>query len=286
MLLRLSTLVGLASLLLSLASVAHAISDHELIKPDQMQFSMGVGFEFESGDYGTDETVDTWRIPLMIEWYPHERFTLAAEIPYVHQSHTGETVLLGSTPVPMRQGKGGSRDASPGKTTATTVEANESESGLGDITLEARCALLREEGQTPSVLALLHAKLPTGDEEKGLGTGEFDWGGGIGIGRKFGNWSAYAEALYIKPGTSDRYDPDAYWDWLAALTYRTAGLLFPGVSLSGGTAPFDDADDPLEVKFRLGVLTGETTSLNLYVARGLSDGSPEWAAGLLGYFDF
>lgn len=285
--LRLSMLAGFAGLCLTLAPHAHAVSDYELMKLDVLKFSIGAGFEFESGDYGSNETVDTWRIPVLLEWFPHDRFSLSVEVPYVHQSRTGETVLLGSTPVPTDFGSDRAKMNGTETTeiSATTTESTSSESGLGDITLDASFVLLRETEQTPRLLALLYAKLPTADEDKGLGTGEFDWGGGLGIGRKFGSWSTYAEALYIEPGTSNLYDPGAYLEWLAALTYRT-GDLFPGISLSGGTAPFDEADDPLEVKFRLGALTGESSSLSLYVSRGLSDGSPEWAAGLFGYLDF
>ena len=73
----------------------------------------------------------------------------------------------------------------------------------------------------------------------------------IVFGKKFGGWSTYAEALYILPGSSRSYDPDAYWEWLVSLSYRVSANLRPGISLSGGTAPFDGAEDPLEVKARL-----------------------------------
>lgn len=282
------TCAGLAVLLLAFAVPVHAISEFDLIKPELLKFSIGLGYEYETGDYGTGEDIDTWRVPLLIEWSPHDRFSLAVEIPYVRQSRTGETILLGGAPAPTRPGHGNGKmsNGDPAETTTTTSETTDSESGLGDITVDASVVLLKEEGHSPRLLGLLYAKLPTADEDKGLGTGEFDWGGGLGIGKRFSNWSVYAEALYIEPGTSDRYDPDGYWEWLAALSYRPGGNLLPGLSLSGGTAPFDGADDPLEVKFRLGVITGEQTSLSLYVARGLSDGSPEWAAGIFGYFDF
>jgi len=291
MTMRLLRCAGLAFLLAFLCANARAsstISEFELMKPDVLGLSAGIGFEFATGDYGTDETVDSWRIPLYVEWSPSERFSLAVEIPYVHQSQTGETVLLGGAPAPTRPGSGNGKMGGdePAEITTTTVDTSSSESGLGDITVDASLALLRDEGQSPRLLALLYAKLPTADEDKGLGTGEFDWGGGLGIGKRFGSWSTYAEALYIEPGTSDHYDPEGYWEWLASLSYRTGGDLLPGVSISGGTAPFDGADDPLEVKFRLGAFTGQQTSFNLYVARGLSDGSPEWAAGIFGYFDF
>jgi len=265
----------LAALLCSFAPSARAISELDLLEPETLNLSLGTGFEFETGDYGTDRTIDIWRVPLLIEWAPVERLALSLEIPYLHQSNTGTTVLLGG--MPRRR----NRLAGSGGSTTTS-----SQSGLGDVTLDASLTLLQEGAQTPRLLGLVYAKLPTADEDKGLGTGEFDFGGGLGLGKKFGLWSAYGEAQYILPGTSSTFDPDRYWEWLAALSYRTGSALRPGISLSGGTSPFAGADDPLEVKARLGGLGGEHSSYSIYLSRGLSDASPDWGLGIFGYLDF
>lgn len=157
---------------------------------------------------------------------------LALEVPYLYQSRTGATVLVGGTPTPVRRGSGMSG------TGGMPVTGSESSvNGLGDITLTASLTLLKERETSPRLLAHLYAKLPTADEQQGLGTGEFDWGGGLGIGKRFGDWSAYAEALYIEPGTSELYAPDGYWEWLASLIYRASATLRPGLSISGGSPP-------------------------------------------------
>ena len=160
------------------------------------------------------------------------------------------------------------------------------ESGLGDITLDAAITLIKAEKRSPRLLALLYSKLPTADEDKGLGTGEFDWGAGLGIGNRFDNWSIYGEILAIQPGTSETYDPDNYLEWLLSLSYRIKAGLRPGISLSGGTAAFDGVDDPLEFKARLSGISGDNSSYSLYLARGLSDASPDWGFGIFGYLDF
>jgi hypothetical protein len=252
-------------LLFFLSPRAYAISEYDLMEPVMLNVSLGTGFEFFSGDYGTGETIDTWQIPLLVEWTPHPRLGLSMEIPFIHQSSSNsQTVMIGR------------------RATDTTS----SESGLGDITLDANVTLFSESEHSPRLLALLYAKLPTADDQKGLGTGKFDWGGGIGIGQRFGAWSAYAEGLYVLAGSSDLYPLDDYWNWLASLSYRVSTTLHPGLSLSGGTAPFAGSDGPLEIKARLSGLGGERTSYSFYLSRGLSDGSPDWGVGLFGYLDF
>ncbi len=259
------TIILMTILLFFLTPNAYAISEYDLIEPVALNVSFGTGFEFFSGDYGTGETIDTWQIPLLLEWGPRPRLGLSIEIPFIHQSSSNsQTVMIGRR----------------------ATETTSSESGLGDTSVDANVTLFSESVRSPRLLALLYAKLPTADEQKGLGTGEFDWGSGVGIGKRFGAWSTYAEGLYVLAGSSDLYPMDDYWSWLASISYRVSTTLRPGLSLSGGTAAFAGNDGPLEIKARLSGLGGERTSYSFYLSRGLSDGSPDWGVGLFGYLDF
>lgn len=282
---------GLLFLLCWLPLSAHASSSEEPDRLDYLYVSLGTGIEYESGDYGTDSTTELWRVPLIFEWAPTARFGLAMEIPFIRLEWTGETILIAGTPMPTGHGSGsgsGSMFGSDGEETMTTTVVNtkQSASGLGDMTLDSYLTLLPGTEQTPQINALLYAKFPTGDEKEGFGTGEFDWGVGLGLRQRFTDWSFYAEAMAIQPGTSADYDPDSYWDWLLSLSYRVSSSVRPGVSLSGGSAPFAGADDPLELKLKLSGLTGDHTSYSLYLSRGLSDASPDWGCGIFGYLDF
>lgn len=238
--------------------------------------SLGIGAEFESGSYGSGSTVETWRIPLLVQWTPQERVGLILEIPYLHQSGGGETVLLGGRRMTLRDsGMGGRRSS-----------VSETRSGLGDITLDVDVKLLLEDGATPRVSVLAYAKLPTADRDKGLGTGEFDWGAGLGIGKTFGVWALRGKALYVLPGSSALYDASAYWDWSVGLGYLGGTELYPELALSGGTAAFAGEDGPLELTARLDILNSERTSLGLYLKGGLNDASPDWGSGVFIYLDF
>lgn len=277
---RLNVFVLLLLLFCSLP-VAEATERPSLMPEEMLNLSLGLGLEYETGDYGTDTTIDTWRIPLIIEWAPSSRFGLSMEIPFLRQSATGETVIIGGVQMPRRRGE------STGDTTSTRIiRSSESESGLGDISLDMTIGLLRTDDRSMRLLGLLYAKLPTADEEKGLGTGEFDWGTGLGISKRTGPWSLYGEVLAVQPGDSESYDPDNYLDWLFSLSYRVRPALQAGFSLIGGTSAFPGVDDPLEVKIRLSGFGEDRGSYSLYLGRGLSDSSPDWSLGITGFLDF
>ncbi len=244
--------------------------------------SVGTGFKFESGQYGTNHTSESWRIPLLIQWAPNNRWGLSLEIPYVHLNNAENTILLGGRSSPMGQGKG----RMDGSGNVNTSSSDNAEKGLGDTTLYADLTLVSEADYSPRILGLLYGKLPTGDKQKGLGTGEFDWGAGLGMSKTWGAWSSYTEALYILPGTSQTYDPAAYWEWMTSLSYRAGSKLRPSLALNGGTAAFPDNDTPLEIKAGLSILTGSHHSVSLSIIRGLSDASPEWSGGLFVFFDY
>ena len=281
-----SVFVLLLASICSLATAAKASNETGPLNLTRPVLSLGAGLEYETGDYGSGETIDTWRLPLLVEWFPVDRLSLRLEIPFVRQSGSSDAVLIGGSSTATRGQGQGAKAASSGAGASTLVRTSNSQSGLGDIKLNAAFSLLPKTAGMPRLLALLYAKFPTADEEKGLGTGAFDWGGGLGIGNNFGDWSSYAELFYIAAGSSDDFAPDPYLEWLAALSYRAGTRMRPGLALSGGTAPFDDGEDPLEVRAQLGILGGEQTSYSLAVSRGLSDGSPEWGLSVFAYFDF
>jgi len=252
------------------------------------KLSLGLGFEYATGDYGTDETTDSYKIPLLLNYYPTDRLGFELEIPYLYQSNS-TTVTLGGMRFPAqedgRNGQGRMGSGGVGSS-AVSTDHSDSQSGLGDITLTASYIILDEQEQFPLVRPLLYAKFPTADEDDGLGTGEFDYGVGLGLAKWFGDWSTYLEGMYVLPGSSGDFDPDNYWTFLASASYRLTDTLRPGVSLSGGTAAFDEASDPLEAKLKLSYWPSERGSLGGYLATGLSDGSPDFGAGFFGFVSF
>ena len=249
------------------------------------KFSLSLGFEFASGDYGTDQTTDSYRIPLTIDYTPTPRLGFELVIPYLHQSN-GATVSLGGMRFSMRNSGSGSGSGMGMGSGSSTSSSSASQSGLGDITLTTGYALVTETTETPQVRALVYAKFPTADEDKGLGTGAFDIGGGFSLAKDFGHWSTYAEALYILPGSSSSYDPNNYWSYQASADYHLTRQLSYGFGLTGATAAFDGSKDALEAQLKVDYWTSRHQSFGGYLAKGLSDGSADYGVGVYGAISF
>lgn len=250
--------------------------------------SISLGFDYASGDYGTDQTTDSYQIPVTFAYAPNDRLDFSLVIPYVYQNNSA-TVVLGGTRTPVHHagtGGGAGMGGMGSGTSASTVNVNDSQSGLGDITLTTGFVLMPEAGPIPSLRPLVYIKFPTADEDKGLGTGATDLGGGLSLAKKFGDWSTYVEALYIAPGSTTYYNPDNYWTYLASASYRLSERLNCGIDLSGATAAFDAGTDALEVQAKVSYWTSKQGNVGGYVAKGLSDGSADYGAGIYGTLSF
>jgi Putative MetA-pathway of phenol degradation len=115
-----------------------------------------------SGDYGTGIDTSITYIPL-IGVVTTRRQELRLTVPYL-SIHTSRPVLyLNGEVIP----------AAGGGTT--------SESGLGDIVVQDEVFVVQGTSRRPWVSGILRVKFPTADESKGLGSGEADYGGGVGV---------------------------------------------------------------------------------------------------------
>jgi hypothetical protein len=246
-------------------------------------FSVSLGFDFASGDYGTTQTTDSYSLALNVSYFPDDRFDFYLEIPYLYQSNSS-TVSLGGMRVPMQTSSGTSTSGmgGGGGTSSTTT----SQSGPGDISLTTGYILITEMTARPMIRPLVYLKIPTADKDKGLGTGAFDAGAGLSIAKGFNAWTLYAETLYILPGSSADYKPDNYWTYLGSIHYQLSRRTGYGVAVSGSTAAFSGNDDALEVRLKTDYQLSETQSIGAYVGKGLSDSSADFAAGFYGAINF
>ena len=263
----------------------------------ESHYALSLGFDYARGDYGTGETTTSWRMPLTFDYTPTARFDAELVIPYLYQSRS-DTVLLGGRRFPMQHpagqqpmgttamaampGMGG--QAGNGKGGA--VAADQSQQGLGDLTLTAGYALVTESPRLPLLRSIVYLKFPTADPDRGLGTGAFDVGGGVSLGKTFGAWSGYAETTYVVVGTTDRYQPKNYWTYLASAAYQLSERLTSGLELSGATSAFDAGNAALEVQWKLNYWPVPRGGFGGYLAKGLSDGSADYGAGLYGAIGF
>jgi hypothetical protein len=152
-------------------------------------------------------------------------------------------------------------------------------SGVGDLTLGLRYDLppLMEDRVFLDVTT--EVKLPTADDDQGLGTGRTDvsllGSGTVG----FGDWWPYVGGGYRVAGSSGRYDTQnggMVWGGLLWQALEDGTL---GAQIDWRRALVESSDDPLEAMLYGMWQANEAWSLGIHALAGLSDGSPDFAVG-------
>lgn len=261
------------------------------ISGKQTVASVSIGAEYSSGKYNTDSTTRAVYVPLIASWYPDERFDISVEVPYIYQSNSRVTTSIFQTNAAASNSKTLARRGGPGGgiTTGTTSSTNNSSSavsGLGDIIVRAGYIMLFEKDYLPQVRTSLLVKTPTASVSDGLGTGEFDFGGGFDLNKWFGDLHLAAEALYNYQGKVDGFGLKNYVSYNGTLGYQVTRSIRPMLIIKGATAPSTYSDDLLEARVRLLWDLTSATTIDLFASRGISNSSPDYGGGIAAIYSF
>lgn len=213
---------------------------------------------FETGKYGTSSRTDTIYMPVTLKGYFLEG-DLSVTVPYVSQTNGAGLVNVDGSVLQINGSTG----------PATTS------SGLGDIILRGSYYLLTEGKETPFDLNLTaKIKLPTADDAKGLGTGEFDTGFGLEFAKSLpSNFTGYFDVYYTAIGDppgldlEDRFAFDMGFsrkiapDWTMSAFYEeSTPLIKPNSHLRDLLVSFEyKADDRTRIFFGGTVGLSETS---------------------------
>jgi len=181
---------------------------------------------------------------------------------------------------------GQSAGMNPSSHSSPPEYSDESQSGLGDLSLTVNYRLLDESAAAPGISTQFYVKFPSADDDKSLGTGAYDYGVGLWFGKWFDNWQLGTHFLYVMPGSTSSFDPDNYWEWSLTTGHILNDNLMIGFTLDGATAPFPENEDLLELQLHSDYWISDRTSIGTFVSFGLSDGSSDYSAGIYGAFNF
>jgi hypothetical protein len=287
-------------------------------------FRFGAGLDLSHGDYGSDQTTDSYSLPLTIDYSFNDNLGVTLSLPYMYQSNNA-LISLGGSRFPMQgpghdtsagsgsggnpdgdgsmggqdhmgpgSGSGGNSGSGPGGDSgsnpmggSTDVPfSDESQNGPGDLALTVHYRLLTEGETSPGISTQFYVKFPIADEDKGLGTGAYDYGAGLSVGKWFSRWQLDAQVIYVMPGSTSSFDPDDYWEWSLTSSYLVNDQLNVGMGLAGATAPFSDTDDVLDLELQGSYWLSPRTSVGGFVSFGLSESSADYSAGVYGMFSF
>jgi hypothetical protein len=213
-----------------------------------------LSFSYLTGDYGENDNTDITYVATSIKRYL-SRGDVTLTIPYVDISD-GAT-FVGGEVEPIAGGGG---------------------SGLGDVILKGRYYAVEQDGPLPYIDLVGSIKIPTADEDKGLGTGETDFTWMVEFARRLKKkgWIALAEIGYTFVGEPSGFDVDNRWLYSLGLAYEYDPKITLSGYIDGRTAIFEGNDDPLSI-----LLIGEyklrpDLRFDTMLEVGLSDGAPDF----------
>jgi hypothetical protein len=224
------------------------------------------------GDFGLPENTTMDVVNFSVRAYlPRSEIQLS--VPFLRIDGPADIRFIGGQPVAVP-------GIEPGEQTT--------DSGVGDIVLQGEHYLVTGTETTPWIIGLLRLKFPTGDEDKGLGTGGLDVEAGFGLIQQLGPVHLLADVGYTWVGSSSAFE--------LRDVFRVGG----GVSLPFGrdqrhntylyienrTNMVRGSDDRRSLAIGAGTSLDQAQRLRVSasVFFGLSDTAEDWGAYLtLGY---
>ena len=251
--------ISLLGLLIS-ACCGHAIADDG-------QWKLGTGIDFSSGDYGGDPIdTDITYIPFNAS-YQTGAWKFKATIPWVQITGPGTVVGAGDGGVVVANN-------------SNTQVRKTTESGLGDIWLSGTYALDAIPAEFFYLDLTGKVKLPTADEDKGLGTGETDYTLQADLFKPLGRLTPFATVPYKIKGDPDGVDLENVFYLSGGTSYKVSNGTSVGASLDFQEAASEFGDDSLDVFTYVNQKINPKWSVTLYGYKGLEDGSPDYGLGL------
>jgi hypothetical protein len=263
--------IVLSSLLLIGVPVAHATDG----------FSIGTGANYSSGRYGTSTTTEIWSVPFTAA-YTADRWTFKVTVPYVSIQGSGN-VIPGTGPVknrnPLGRGLGGllgGGSASPG---SGATGSSSSASGLGDVVASAGYNVFSSANHTFGLDLTGKVKFGTADFNKGLGTGQNDYGASLDAYKVVGQWTSFGGLGWMNYGSSQYIKLNNGFNATAGLDYRVESNDNVGVyyyyrqRIAVGGAAQSELTAYWNHKF------SDNFRLQGYALGGMTNGSPDWGVG-------
>lgn len=172
------------------------------------------------------------------------------------------------------------------------VNRRPSSVGLGDIDWAVRYAALREEGGLPDVVVALNAKSTTGDEDRNLGTGNWNVGTTVTLVKTIDPVVFFGSLGYTATLEEDGVDPGDEIPYSAGLGFSLNDRVSFSTTLSGlavrrssGTDP--TPEDPTSGSADINLLQFATTVrlmpglfIEPFVAFGLTEESTDFIVGI------
>ncbi len=152
------------------------------------------------------------------------------------------------------------------------------ESGIGDLEAGLKLRFLEGEGARPALALTAGATIPTGDEEKGFGSGKVDLSAALVAGFGFKPVNIYLNFGYgrLNSADADANERADIFSASAAVEWAVTEPLALNAEFLYESAGADGDDAPLAVTAGAAYTFSDMIALDGGVRIGLSDASPDW----------
>lgn len=231
------------------------------VAAESKNLTLDAGLHLYSGDFGTDEETDITYIPVKLK-RTFSQGDVSVSVPYISVTGRGQVTFVTG---PVRNQR-----------VRTRIDET-TESGLGDTVLRGRLFLLPEGDVHPDVTVGAFVKMPTADEDDGLGTGEFDEGVTIELLKTFApKYFGLLDLGYTWTGDPKNINYNDRWNVAIGGGYRINADMNVTMLYEEERALLSGEDNPRDIVTYLNISPANSRA-GFYAGFliGLSDGAPD-----------
>lgn len=238
-----------------LAAAALLVGGTPLAFADRL--NLAIGGEYSTGDYGDPQDTAVW-YEFVSARYVMSPLAFKVTVPFLQIDGPATVTDDGEV-------GGGGADRMVG--------------GIGDVSLSATY-MYAWRPQKLFLDLMGRVRLPTGDENDGLGSGEIDYSTAATLTKEFERLSLYVEAGYRFLGSSVARPRENGMLLGTGISTDLSKETELGASFDWREAAYDSSPDPADVTLYVRHNLTDDLKLKVYGLAGLSNGSPNAGGGL------
>jgi len=265
--------------------------------PPSWQISSSASYT--SGDYGTNIRTTSIYVPFTLKRFFSDG-SIAVTVPWVSIRSDGGITFVGEGGHGQNRRQRGKGSGSSGSGSGSSGSGSDDDgdgdvddddnipgiqskkttrSGLGDVTLSGRYYVLNEQDYLPSIAGTGFVKFPTANENKGLGTGEFDGGFGIELSKSLTrDLILYLDGGYAILGEPPGTQLNNPWRYDAGLGYYITDSLVISAFYEESRAIAAASPNPRDIFGSLNYTISPMFRIYASGLAGLSNGAPDYSA--------
>lgn len=226
------------------------------------EFSLSVGFDYTTGDYGQVAETEMIYLPLTAR-YQTDQYKMWLTIPYLYVDGPG----------------GVTRDLGPIRQTTQTTTTTES--GIGDTIAGLSYVVHVDASRGLLVDVTGKIKVATANESEGLGTGENDYSLQVDIYQKWKAYTLIATLGYTRVGNPPDLDLDNRTYHSFGIARKVSDTTQIGLLVDASSEEFNFDYDREELFGYLSQRLSSRQKIQYYAIYGLEEGSPDAGFGIV-----